>query len=536
MLSGIMTKTPSFKGLFALLMMALLAVSTPAAAQMTAIRQAIAEASSSDEDIAAFYRENEFNPIWTARGGKDKRRREALFEALEDSGAHGLPTSSYQIDTLRAQLGSAKTARDVGQVEVALSRTFLKYARDLQTGVLVPARVDSGIVREVPYRSRLSYLTNFVKSSPRGFLRAIAPQTQEYNRLFAAKADLERTLGRGDWGAPVPGTLKPGASGNSVVALRNRLQAMGYLGRSATATYDAEIQQAVQAFQLDNGLTADGVLGEGTLKEINTSAQVRLQSVIVAMERERWLNKERGARHVLVNLTDFTAKIIDNDKVTFETRSVIGANSGDRRSPEFSDVMEHLVVNPTWNVPRSITVKEYLPMLQKNPNAVRHLNVVDSKGRVVSRAAVDFASYNARTFPFALKEPPSQGNALGLVKFMFPNPYNIYLHDTPAKNLFGREVRAYSHGCIRLHQPFDFAYAILAPQTSDPEGYFQSVLATGRETVVPLEKPVPVHLIYRTAFTSAKGHIQFRRDIYGRDAKIWDALAREGVALRAIQG
>jgi murein L,D-transpeptidase YcbB/YkuD len=194
------------------------------------------------------------------------------------------------------------------------------------------------------------------------------------------------------------------------------------------------------------------------------------------------------------------------------------------------------VVNPTWNVPRSITVKEYLPMLQKNPNAVRHLNVVDSKGRVVSRAAVDFASYNARTFPFALKEPPSQGNALGLVKFMFPNPYNIYLHDTPAKNLFGREVRAYSHGCIRLHQPFDFAYAILAPQTSDPEGYFQSVLATGRETVVPLEKPVPVHLIYRTAFTSAKGHIQFRRDIYGRDAKIWDALAREGVALRAIQG
>ena len=242
-----------------------------------------------------------------------------------------------------------------------------------------------------------------------------------------------------------------------------------------------------------------------------------------------------GKRHVLVNLADFTAKIIDNGKVTFETRSVVGANSSDRRSPEFSDVMEHMVINPTWNVPRSITVKEYLPMLKRNPNAVSHLRIIDSRGRVVSRNSVNFSQYTERTFPFAIKQPPSDRNALGLVKFIFPNKYNIYLHDTPAKKLFGRESRAYSHGCIRLHEPFEFAYALLAKQTNDPKGLFHSYLKAGVESVLPLEQPVPVHLDYRTAFTQAKGQVNFRRDVYGRDALIWKALAQAGVALQAQQ-
>ncbi|NVO22916.1 L,D-transpeptidase family protein [Donghicola mangrovi] len=535
MLAQLARKMVRLQLVFAVLALVFAGFGAPAHAQSAAIKQAIAEASANDEDIAAYYRDNGFDPIWIGRG-KNARRLEALFEALEQSGSHGLPTSSYKIDQLKAEISAAKTARQVGNIEVALSEIFLRYATNLQTGVLVPRRIDPLIVREVPYRARKSYLESLVKSTPRPFFRALAPQTQEYNRLFAVKADLELAVGRGDWGQKVPGALKPGAGGNSVAILRNRLQAMGYLGRTATTTYDASIQQAVQVFQMDHGLTADGVAGPATIDEINKQAADRLASVIVAMERERWLNKERGARHVLVNITDFTAKIIDNDKVTFETRSVVGANSDDRRTPEFSDVMEMVVVNPSWNVPRSITVKEYLPMLKANPNAVGHLKLVDNRGRVVARNGVNFAQYDAKTFPFSLKEPPSDGNALGQVKFLFPNPYNIYLHDTPAKNLFGREVRAYSHGCIRLGQPFDFAYALLAAQEADPQGYFQSVLKTGRETTISLKQPIPVHLIYRTAFTSSKGHVQYRRDVYGRDAKIWNALAQRGVVLRGIQG
>ena len=272
------------------------------------------------------------------------------------------------------------------------------------------------------------------------------------------------------------------------------------------------------------------------MTELNRTMEQRLRSVIVAMERERWLNRPRGQRHIWVNLTDFTAAIVDNDRVSFATRSVVGANSHDRRSPEFSDVMEFMVINPSWYVPRSIVVNEYLPQLQEDPTSARQLEITDRNGRQVDRNAVDFTQFDENSFPFSMRQPPSNGNALGLVKFMLPNPHNIYLHDTPAKSLFGREVRAFSHGCIRLNDPFDFAYALLARQTANPQGFFQNILATGDETRVDLKSPVPVHIVYRTAFTNVTGSLQFRRDVYGRDARIWNALAREGVAVRAVQG
>ncbi|MCM2562204.1 L,D-transpeptidase family protein [Lutimaribacter sp. EGI FJ00015] len=507
----------------------------PAQAQMTAFKQAVATAASDDEHIAAFYQDRNYEPLWTAANGK--ARRSALVAALRDAPEHGLPAPRYDLDGLLDRLSAAKTSKARGVVEVEMSRVFLQYARDVQTGVLTPGKIDSGIVRDVPRRDRLSYLVNFAKSNPSGFFRALPPRTNEYARLMKEKMRLEHLVASGGWGPRVPaGALKPGATGNAVIALRNRLIAMGFMGRSATQSYDAEMQQAVQAFQLAHGLEPDGVAGDGTMTEVNTSAEDRLKSVMVAMERERWLNMPRGDRHILVNITDFSARIVDNDTVTFETRSVVGATASDRRTPEFSDVMEHMVINPTWHVPRSIAVKEYLPMLKRNRNAVSHLRVVDSRGSTVNRNAVDFSNYTARTFPFNIKQPPGQSNALGLVKFMFPNRYNIYLHDTPTKHLFSREVRAYSHGCVRLQEPFEFAYALLARQTNDPEGYFKQRLDTGRETVVPLEQPVPVHLIYRTAFTKAKGHTQYRRDIYGRDARIWNALSQSGVALRAVQG
>ena len=272
------------------------------------------------------------------------------------------------------------------------------------------------------------------------------------------------------------------------------------------------------------------------MAEINKQIEDRLPSVLVAIERERWMNIPRGKRHVWVNLTDFSAAIIDNDKVTFKTRSVVGKNTEDRRSPEFSDIMEYMEINPNWNVPRSISTKEYLPrMLASGGSAAGHLQLIDGRGRVVSRGSVNWGAYTPKTFPYDLRQPPSRGNALGLVKFMFPNRHNIYLHDTPAKNLFSREVRAFSHGCIRLNDPFDFGYELLRPQSSDPVGLFQGHLKSGRNTRVNLEEPVPVHIVYRTAFTSPKGQLNFRRDVYGRDAKIFNALIRAGVTLRAVR-
>ena len=508
-----------------------------AQAQVTAFKQAVAEAAADDRDLAAFYRQANYQPVWVSESAEALKRRQELFRAIASAELHGLPAARYGADALMAQMQAVRSPRDLGMVEVALSKAFLRLARDMQTGIVVPQKVDSGIKREVPYRERATYLTGFTAADPRGYFRSLPPATNEYARLMKEKLRLEKLLAQGGWGAKVSASsLKPGQSGDAVVALRNRLIAKGFLERSSTRTYDKVIERAVRDFQAAHGLNVDGTAGASTIEELNASVEERLKSIIVAMERERWNNQERGTRHVLVNLTDFSARIVYNDTVTFQTRAVVGKNVSDRRSPEFSDVMEHMVINPTWNVPRSIAVKEYLPMMKRNPNAAGHLKLYDGRGRAVSRANIDFSAYSARNFPFDIKQPPSSRNALGLVKFMFPNKYNIYLHDTPAKNLFSRERRDYSHGCIRLAQPFDFAYEMLSKQTDNPKDFFHSRLKTGRETKVDLEQHVPVHIIYRTAFTVAGGPTQFRRDVYGRDARIWDAMAKAGVSLPEVRG
>jgi len=508
----------------------------PAAAVVTAYVQSVAEEAAQDEAVAAFYRERNFQPIWTT--GADAERRRSFLHALDMAETHGLPAGRYDADGLRAQFAATRSERARGRLEVAMTRAFLAYAQDVSTGLLVPGRVIDGIKREVLRRDPVEMLTAFAAAEPAEFLQSLPPQDQRYAQLRKARLDLVDAIAAGGWGPRVQADkLEPGASGPAVVALRDRLIAMGYLQRTATQVYDSHVQRAVQLFQIDNGLKADGIAGQSTLTEVNRDPSERLESVLVAMERMRWMNGlELGQRHIWVNLPDFTAKIIDNGKVTFETVTVVGMNQHDRRSPEFSDSMEHMVVNPTWNVPRSIAVKEYLPQLQQDPSSAGYIQLVDGAGRVVDRRSVDFTQFTPTNFPFDLKQPPSNSNALGLVKFMFPNRHNIYLHDTPSKSLFQREVRAYSHGCIRLGAPFDFAYQLLQRQSDAPEDLFHRTLNTGRETVIDLTRDVPVHIVYYTAWPDAKGRMTYRRDIYGRDGRIFDALAAAGVSLRPVRG
>lgn len=529
---------PALKaGVFALALGGMTGLAAPAQAQVGAFKQAVAEAAPASEPVAQFYRDTKFEPIWTGSDESSRLRRAALFRALEEAGTHGLPDRSAEIADLMNILRNVQTTRDLGRAEVAMSRALVNYAADLQTGLLEPRRIDEGIVRTKHQPDFASYLTGIRDQAPVAFLRSLAPQNPQYQALLREKMRLEALQAAGGWGPTVSAKkLERGDQGGAVIALRNRLIEMGYLERSASLRYDTALEGAVQKFQAAHGLEADGVAGAGTIAEINKPVSARLKSVLVAMERERWLTPDRGERHILVNQTDFTAKIIDNGEVTFQTRSVIGKDHSDRRSPEFSDVMEHMVINPSWYVPRSIITKEYLPKLKANPNAVGHIEITDSRGRKVNRSTADFSQYTARNFPYAMRQPPSRKNALGLVKFMFPNKYNIYLHDTPQKSLFQREVRAFSHGCIRLAQPFEFAYALLAKQTENPKQFFDRILSSGKETKVDLEQQVPVHLIYRTAFVTPEGRAEYRRDVYGRDAKVWAALERAGVVLPGVQG
>lgn len=514
-----------------------LLVPVVADAEITPFSQSVAISAAASDDIAAIYAARGYAPIWTGAG--DSARRRALLTVLDGAADHGLPVANYDPAVLTGAFHAAKTEGDRGRVDVQMTQALLDYMHDMTIGVISPRSIDATIVIAREEFDAGALFAGFVAAaSPERFLRDLAPVAPEYAQLMRERLRLQDLVAAGGWGQPVLAeALAPGETGDAVVALRNRLMAMGYLGRSVTARYDADIQRGVQRFQLSHGLAADGVAGASTIAALNVPADERLQSVLVALERLRWIgDAPRGARHVWVNLPDFTAKIIDHGRVTFSTRAVIGKDEDDRHTPEFSDVMEFMVVNPSWSVPRSITVKEYLPLLQRNGNAVGHLNVIDRNGRVVPRGSVNFGAYTARNFPYALRQAPSDGNALGQVKFMFPNEYNIYLHDTPAKELFAREVRAFSHGCIRLAAPKDFAYALLAVQSEDPEGEFGRALRTGNETPISLAVPIPVHLVYFTAWPGTRGQMGYRGDIYGRDAGIWRALNAAGVELAGVQG
>ena len=506
------------------------ALTAPAAGAqiaLTGFHQAVAETASRDEGLAAFYRERGFEGLWTGSDAAAQNRRNALLTALTEVEAHGIPASRYDVEALVAGLHAARTPAEQGRMDVELSRVLLRYAHDVNTGILNPRAVISDIKREVPVLDSATILEGFLTAaSPSGYLRGLAPQAPEYARLQRSYLGMQAQLAQGGWGPTVgAGALGPGDSGEAVVTLRNRLMAMGYLGRSVTQEYDSAIAAAVERFQAAHGIEVDGVAGAATIAAINVPLTERMQSVLVALERERWMNIERGDRHIWVNLTDFHATIVDYDRVTFSTRAVIGARDDDRETPEFSDMMDHMVINPSWYVPRSIIMGTYNGRVPAGFQAIGSSGVVNVSSVIVNGQV-----------RYGLRQPPGPRNALGEVKFMFPNPYNIYLHDTPHQNLFASAVRAYSHGCIRLDDPRDFAYHLLAAQEADPQAFYDGIRRTGAERRVNLETPVPVHLVYRTAFTSVAGELQFRDDIYGRDARIWQALAREGLVIGGVQG
>ena len=500
-------------------------------------RFSLLSALSKNSEAIEFYEENNFKPIWVGRDRSSRDRSSYFFKELKNTSKHALPTLRYDAIYLNNQFRKARTATELGLVEALLTSKFLEYSSNIQTGILKPASVDKEIVRKIPYRSVGDYLKTFLSVTPREFFKGLHPQSKQYSTLLTEKNRLEKIISQGGWSSELPmELLRPGDIGNEVVLLRNALIKRGYLKSNFSEIYDGNLRRAVQLFQLRHGLAPDGIAGPATFSEIGRTAEERLASVIVALERERWTNFDLGSRHVIVNLPDFSTKLFEDGALIFETRNVIGTPVDEQRTPEFSDTIEHIITNPTWNVPKSITLKEYLPEMQEDPLAHDYLELVDLDREIVPRSFVDFNEYDEETFPYDLKQMPSITNALGLVKFMFPNQYSIYLHDTPSKPLFDLEVRAFSHGCIRLQKPFEFAYELLKPQTSDPKAQFQEAIATGEETVVYLRKPVQVHLIYRTAFVDELGVINYRRDIYGRDAAIYEALIKAGIQAKSLYG
>jgi murein L,D-transpeptidase YcbB/YkuD len=515
----------------------LLAVALCLSAGVAAAEPPLAAASRALGAAAAeVYAARDHAPIWT---GAQAARGRALLAALREAEAHALPSARYAPDRLEALL----EAGDPVEAEIALSRAFLLYARDLGSGLLEPRSVAPGIRRDAPRRDP-GLLLAAAAAAPdlAAHLAGVAPQSPDYARLAEAWRALS-ALDPEAWGPVVPGgawALREGDRSPRVAALRARLAALGDLTAAPAPEdperFDAALARDLRAFQTRHGLNADAVVGPRTLEALNAGPDKRAAQIAVNLERMRWMNRPLGHRRIMVNQADFTVTLWEGETRLFHERVVVGTRRD--QTVEFSDEMEYLVLNPTWHVPRSIATEDLLPEIQEDPTVLarRNMRLSRSDGGMVplDPASHDFTGYTPQTFPYRIRQAPSAGNALGRVKFMFPNDFAIYLHDTPSKRLFERDRRAFSHGCVRVRDPLRLAELLLAPQEADPAGFIQRVLATGHERYVNLRAHVPVHLDYRTAWIDEAGRAQFRADHYGRDAAVSAALRAHGVDAPAI--
>jgi murein L,D-transpeptidase YcbB/YkuD len=361
-------------------------------------------------------------------------------------------------------------------------------------------------------------------------LARLSPAYTGYDRLLEARKVYQDIASSGGWPTVSDGEkLERDMAGDRVGMLRRRLVATGDLAQAFAAgeAFDGPVEEAVLRFQRRHGLDADGVVGPATLAALNVSASDRVRMIDVNLERWRWLPQDLGRRYILVNIANFEMDLIEDGKVTLNMRAVVGRPY--RRTPVFSDTMTYLVLNPRWNVPRNIATQDILPKLRADPNYMANQNMKLFQGsgaeqRELSQQDVDWNQVTAREFRYYLRQEPGPYNALGRVKFMFPNAFDVYLHDSPARELFGRTERTFSSGCIRLERALDLAEHLLSQDQDWTRQQLDAALATGREQSITLRNPISVHILYWTAWVEEDGSVQFRNDIYNRDAPVREAL------------
>ena len=497
----------------------------------SALKSSLGEFYKMGDPISLFYFERNYEPFWI----ENRKRLESLSRSLSEAGSHGLPEFRYPLGELKEAIFEDDPTQKA-KLELMATEAFLLFAQDISGGILKPNMIDANINVNPQRREAselLASLTEIFDVS--SFFENLFPRSNEYEYLVGELRRMRDILRNGSWGDPVPSgtTLQVGMTHEHVPFLRKRLSKMGYpVSQTNQRLFDEQLDASVKKFQEYHGLNPDGVFGKRSIEAINVSPKTRLVQVLVNLERMRWNNQDRGTEYVSVNQANFYAYFKSGNKKVWESRVVIGLPSN--QTAEFNDTLTHMVVNPTWHVPKSIAVDEYLPLIQKDSNFLvdnEMVLMVRGTDTIIDSSLIDMQAFTPDNFPFLIKQIPSNINALGMVKFMFPNKFSIYMHDTPMKELFFKDERTFSHGCIRLQEPFEFAYSLLRNQVVDPVNKFQEILQKEEETYINLSRNIPVYITYRTAFFDDFGQVHYRADVYGRDALVYMALADAGVSL-----
>jgi murein L,D-transpeptidase YcbB/YkuD len=478
-----------------------------------------------------FYGARHFEPLWLEEG-KDGKVSFApaatkIMEIFKGAAAEGLRTSDYmtpELDLAAAGTDPAKLAA----VETAFSSAAARYAQDIYGGRVAPTAINKTWTKTPKRINEADMLMKLASTdTPETIFAELEPKHPEFLRLKAALAKFDDSETIDQVAIPEGKTLKPGMTDERVPLLRQRLgvaepDVPETAGAAAAPdlNYDDALVAAVKTFQESLDLTADGVAGPATIAALNGSMAATKDDIIANMERWRWEPEEFGKFHVFVNLPEFRLRIMEDGQEKYTTRVVIGTPK--HQTPVFSDEIEHIVVNPYWNVPASIAVNEIKPHLLANPGYLDGQNMeMLAGGRVVNASAIDWTSTNINNFH--IRQRPGSGNALGRVKFLFPNQHDVYLHDTPSKSLFARSYRAYSHGCVRVENPMDFAGALTRHEPGVTQASLEDMFGS-REQWVNVENHIPVHLTYFTLRVDEDGTIRSYGDVYGANKKLIELL------------
>lgn len=505
--------------------------------------------------LPLFYERRGYVPAWSDEAGP-LPALDSLVAALSRADLQGLSPRDYHLEEIRSKARRAREAgratRDPGRLvdlELLATDGWLLLASHYLAGKVDPVTIDPEW-KATPRDRDLASLLDSALAGDRVALslEGLLPPQAGYRRLTEALARYRRIAGEGGW--PIPGegpTLRPGDRGERVAALRHRLRVTGDMGPGAafdTAaggapapaeagvaapdSFGAALEAAVKRFQSRQGLEADGVVGPATARALSVPVAARIQQIRANLERWRWLPEDLGRRHVLVNAADFRVDLVQDGRTVLTSRAIVGRPY--RKTPVFSDRIRYIVLNPAWEVPPFLAVADELPLIRKDPGFLQRVGMKVIRGwgpsaDTVDPATVDWNALGPGRFPYRLRQEPGPLNALGQVKIMFPNPFNVYLHDTPDHGLFARSTRAFSSGCIRVQRAVDLAAALLSDD--DPSWTRERVdrlLAARAEQTLPLRRPVPVHILYWTAWSDPEGTMQFRPDVYARDAKLETAL------------
>ncbi len=498
-------------------------------------------AEDSNSAIARFYQLVGNHAAWTGPNGLLPQGK-LLLQKITNASTVGLSTNDYLLPEIGTEWVHVTHGLDKFlstahasyiQLDALLTDRILHYAKHLHQGRINPEQVDRpwqarrrSMDRDIPYELAQALTNNRFES----FIESLHPQSAAYRRLMGALRQYEAIRRSGGW-LPIDDgpTLRQGDSGPRVAMLKYHLKLTGDGFDDHPIIndgFDENVTIAVKRFQHRHGLKEDGQVGKKTLAELNIPVEQRIRQLQLNMERWRWLPDSFGDRYLMVNIPAFELTIVDSGCRVDGLRAIVGRKT--RQTPILSDRMTYIELNPYWNVPQKIARRDILPKIKNDPaylirQGIRIFDSWDRDAQELNPMDIDWNRLSRGDFPYRLRQDPSRRNALGQIKFIFPNPRSIYIHDTPGKALFNRQQRTFSSGCVRLEDPITLATHLLSAQGWNRERIEAMIDSEERKAVI-LDKPIPVHLVYFTAWVDEQQRINFRKDIYGHDARLTQAL------------